>query len=368
MGTPPYMSPEQASGKPVDKRTDIWSFGVVVWELLTGRRLFEGDTTAETLSSVKTAAIDLQRLPGETPIAIRDLLARCLDRDPRTRLRDIGEARIQIQRALAGTSQPSVFLTERLFRAVTWVSIALAVLFGVLFAIERRAARRLEPPLPLTFHIPAPLQTTFASGPALSPDGRHVAFTARSADGRVRIWVHSLDSANAGPLPGTEDAFSPLFWSPDSHFVGFATGMTLRKIGVAGGPPVTLCDRCGPTSIGSRVFRGGAWSSDGVIVYAISSNGLWRIPDAGGAPVRVTPAGDYGYPSFLPDGEHILYTWFGSDPPPGVERWRSAALRTAALETSSRRRIRVERLCTARSRERGISTRVARRCLDRPFV
>ena len=81
---------------------------------------------------------------------------------------------------------------------------------------------------------------------------------------------------------------------------------------------MTLCDRCGPTSIGSRVFRGGAWSSDGVIVYAISSNGLWRIPDTGGAPVRVTPAGDYGYPGFLPDGEHVLYTWFGSDPQPGV--------------------------------------------------
>ena len=300
MGTPPYMSPEQASGKSLDKRTDIWSFGVVVWELLTGRRLFEGDTTAETLSNVKTAAIDLQRLPGETPIPIRDLLARCLDRDPRTRLRDIGEARIQIQRVLAGTPKLARFPTERLLRAATWVSTGLAVLFAVAFAIERRAARRLEPPLPLTFHIPAPPQTTLASGPALSPDGRHVAFTARSADGRVRIWVHSFDSGDAHPLAGTEDAFSPLFWSPDSRFIGFATGMTLSKIRVGGGPPDPLCDRCGPASIGSRVFRGGAWSSDGVIVYAISSNGLWRVPDTGGVPVRVTPAGDMGIrPSFL---------------------------------------------------------------------
>ncbi len=318
MGTAAYMSPEQASGKSVDKRTDIWAFGVVVWELLTGRPLFEGETTAETLANVKTATIDLRRLPRETPVAIRDLLARCLDRDARTRLRDIGEARIRIQRSRAETPQPAVLLTERLFRAAAWVSIGLAVLFGVLFAIERRAARRLEPPLPLTFHILAPPQTTFASGPALSPDGRHVAFTARSADGRVRIWVHSLDSGNARPLPGTEDAFSPLFWSPDSRFVGFATGMTLSKIPVAGGRPVALCDRCGPTSIGSRVFRGGTWNADGVIVYAISSNGLWRIPDSGGAPLRVTPAGDYGYPAFLPDGGHVLYTWFGRDPQPGL--------------------------------------------------
>ena len=94
--------------------------------------------------------------------------------------------------------------------------------------------------------------------------------------------------------------------------------MALKKVAVAGGPPFTLCDRCGPASIGSRVFRGGSWNSAGVIVYAISSNGLWRIPDSGGDPVRVTPAGDYGYPSFLPDGEHILYTWFGSGPQPGV--------------------------------------------------
>ena len=318
LGTAAYMSPEQARGKAVDKRADIWAFGVVLYEMLTGRPLFEGETTAETLANVKTATIDLRRLPRETPVAIRDLLARCLDRDARTRLRDIGEARIRIQRSRAETPQPAVLLTERLFRAAAWVSIGLAVLFGVLFAIERRAARRLEPPLPLTFHILAPPQTTFASGPALSPDGRHVAFTARSADGRVRIWVHSLDSGNARPLPGTEDAFSPLFWSPDSRFVGFATGMTLSKIPVAGGRPVALCDRCGPTSIGSRVFRGGTWNADGVIVYAISSNGLWRIPDSGGAPLRVTPAGDYGYPAFLPDGGHVLYTWFGRDPQPGL--------------------------------------------------
>ena len=204
MGTPAYMSPEQASGKPVDKRTDIWSFGVVVWELLTGRRLFEGDTTAETLSNVKTAAIDLQRLPRETPIAIRDLLARCLDRDPRTRLRDIGEARIQIQRVSSrDAASQQRFSTERLAsRGDMGEHRAGGRCLRRLFVIERRAARRLEPPLPLTFHIPAPLQTTFASGPALSPDGRHVAFTARSADGRVRIWVHSFDSARRASAAG----------------------------------------------------------------------------------------------------------------------------------------------------------------------
>jgi dipeptidyl aminopeptidase/acylaminoacyl peptidase len=281
--------------------------------------MFEGETTAETLSNVQTAAIDLQRLPRETPGAIRALLARCLDRDPKSRLRDIGEARIQIHRYLTATPEPtSAFSRQRLSRAAIWVTTGLAVAFAVLFTIERRAARSSAPPLPLTFHIPAPPQTTFASGPALSPDGRHVAFTARNADGRVRIWIHSFDTATARVLAGTENAFSPLFWSPDSRFVGFANATTLSKVPVAGGPPVALCDRCGPASIGSRVFRGGSWSPHGVIVYAISSNGLWRVSANGGEPVRVTPAGDYGYPAFLPDGAHVLYTRFGRDPQPGV--------------------------------------------------
>ena len=155
MGTAAYMSPEQASGHPVDKRADIWSFGAVFWELLTGRALFEADTVSETLSNVTTAPIDWQRLPGETPTAIRDLLARCLDRDARTRLRDIGEARIQIQRSLAATPQSaSAFSRQRLARAVTWVSIGLAVVFAALFVTERRAARPPELREPMT--IPHP--------------------------------------------------------------------------------------------------------------------------------------------------------------------------------------------------------------------
>jgi len=319
MGTAAYMSPEQAAGRPVDKRADIWAFGVVLWELLTGRQLFGADTIPGTLSNVTSAPIDWHRLPHETPVAIRDLLARCLDRDSKTRLRDIGEARIQIQRCLAATPRPtSAFSRERVARTATWVSIGLAVAFAALFISERRAARRAEILQPVRFHITVPPQTTVTGGPALSPDGRFVAFTAMSADGRIRIWVYSLNSGDAHALAGTEDAFNPLFWSPDSHFVGFASGMALKKVAPAGGPPVTLCDRCGPASIGSRVFRGGSWNAAGVIVYAISSNGLWRIPDAGGDPVRVTPAGDYGYPTFLPDGEHVLYTWFGRDPQPGV--------------------------------------------------
>jgi serine/threonine protein kinase/Tol biopolymer transport system component len=323
MGTAAYMSPEQATGRPVDKRTDIWSFGVVLWELLTGRRLFEADSVSQTLAMVTTAPIDLERLPRETPAGIRELLSRCLDRDVKTRLRDIGEARILIQRCLTATPPvPAAFSRHRVARATTratsWISAGLAVVFALLFAIERRGARDPGPSLPLTFQIAAPPHTTIVSGPALSPDGRHVAFTARSADGRVRIWVHALDSGKAHLLAGTEDAFSPLFWSPDNRYVGFATPMTLSKVGVAGGPPVTLCDRCGPATIGSRVFRGGSWNSSGVIVYAISSNGLWRVPESGGTPVRVTPAGDYGYPAFLPDGVHLLYTWFGRQPQPGV--------------------------------------------------
>jgi Tol biopolymer transport system component/predicted Ser/Thr protein kinase len=319
MGTPAYMSPEQAAGTPVDKRTDIWSFGVLVYELLTGRRLFEGESTDETLVKVRTAAIDLDPLPRETPPGVRDLLARCLDRNPRTRLRDIGEARIHLQRARE-TPLPAAaaIWRQRLARAWPWAALAVAAAAILLLAAERRDGREPAAPAPVTFHVEAPPQVTVVGGPALSPDGRHVAFTAKARDGRTGIWVHALQSGEARLLAGTEDAFDPLFWSPDGRFVGFATGLQIRKVAIAGGPPVALCDRCGPTSIGSRVFRGGAWNVAGEIVFAMSSHGLWRVPAAGGTPRRVTPAGDYGYPTFLPDGAHVLYTWFGRDPQPGI--------------------------------------------------
>ena len=214
MGTPSYMSPEQASGKPVDKRTDIWAFGVVMWELLTGRRLFEGDTIAETLSNVKTAAIDLQRLPRQTPIAIRDLLP-----DVSTATHALG-SEISAKRAFRfreleqGRRNWPGFRPERLLRAATWVSTGLAVLFAVAFGIERRAARRLEPPLPLTFHIPAPPQTTLASGRLCLPTDvtLHSQREARTVGcAYLGAFVRLRRRTSAGR---DEDAFSPLFWSP----------------------------------------------------------------------------------------------------------------------------------------------------------
>ncbi len=311
MGTAAYMSPEQAVGKPVDRRADIWSFGVVLLEMLTGKSLFHGETVSHILADVIRADIDFKNLPETTPQAIRDLLRRCLDRDVKTRLRDIGEARVAIQKYLkdpsAGVSQVTVNTARQAPRWV-WpsVSVVLATLLlaGALLYVRRPA----EKSGPVRLSFTAPPETSFndvrSDEIVISPDGRSIAFTARDRDGRTLLWVRALESLEAKQLPGTDDPLWP-FWSPDSRSLGFGSHGKLKRVDLAGGPTVELCD--------APRLTGGTWNSEGTILFGADyGSALYRIASKGGTPVvaSVKDSGSQGghwNPRFLPDGKHFLF-------------------------------------------------------------
>jgi serine/threonine protein kinase/Tol biopolymer transport system component len=315
LGTAAYMPPEQASGKQVDKRSDIWSYGVVLWELLTGKRLFDGETVSHTLANVLRAPIDFTSLPEETPRPIRALLERCLDRDVRSRLRDIGEARITLQKYLANFSididrnDPRSAARDSFRRPVLAWSLA-GVLFvstAVLVALTlmRPAVSRLVS----QFTVEAPPGTVFSNvygAVAVSPDGRYLVFGAASGSERAPLWLRALDAREARPLPGTDGANVP-FWSPDSKSVAFVSDNKLKRLDLQGGGSLNLCDVSG-----SQRNMGGAWNRDGVILFG-GVAGLRRVPASGGEPVLLTKTDasraetGHGYPQFMPDGKHFLY-------------------------------------------------------------
>ncbi len=308
LGTAGYMSPEQAAGKPADKRADIWSFGVLLYEMLTGRRLFEGETMSHTLADVLRAPIDFDRLPAQAPAPIRDLLRRCLDRDLRTRLRDIGEARIAIQKWLAN---PVSAETAPSPSRLGWAASAVAVVAIAIAAALAFVHFREKPPVAelIRFQIPLPEKSSFLGGPFLSPDGRRVAFHAAGPGGRGVLWIRPLDSLESRPLTGTEGLGNSSFWSPDSRFLGFEVQGKLKKLEAAGGPPQTVCDFAGP-------WMGGAWSRAGTIIFAAYAKGLMQVPEAGGPATPLTTVdplrketAHFG-PVFLPDGRHFLYARF----------------------------------------------------------
>jgi Tol biopolymer transport system component/predicted Ser/Thr protein kinase len=304
IGTAAYMSPEQAAGRPVDKRADIWSFGVVVWEMLTGRRMFQGETVAQTLADVINAPIEFDRLPRGTPRGIQSLLQRCLERDVKNRLRDIGEARIAIEGALAGEAEP----VERFAGAGgrMWPGWCAAAVMTAVLAPFAFLHLREKPPAaatPLRFPILAPENATLGSLLNVSPDGQKVAFMAN-----FRLWVHFFESGETRDL--TEINGTP-FWSPDSRFIGYPFARKVRKIAATGGPSQAVTDYQG-------LWGAGAWNKDDVIVFS-NRVGLYRVPAGGGVAVQITavdPAREVLHyaPSFLPDGKHFVYTRRLRDP------------------------------------------------------
>jgi eukaryotic-like serine/threonine-protein kinase len=315
LGTASYMSPEQAAGKPADKRADIWSFGVVLWEMLTGTRLFPAaETTSHILADVLRAPIDFSKLPATTPPALVELLKRCLDRDARTRLRDIGEARVMLSRLgtfTEATPQPKSGALAKIIASV----FAAALLIGT--ADITWILLKGTPPSPqvIRFEIPPPDKTTFNNQPVLSPDGRMIAFSAIGADARFQLWVRNLDTLEARPLSGTDGAQSPVFWSPDSRSIAFSGSSVtgLKRIEVAGGPPQTLC------SGGMSGAPYGSWSPSGIIVFR-NDQGLSQVPAASGECTQITTLdrsrGDIRHttPWFLPDGRHFLYLLVATKP------------------------------------------------------
>jgi serine/threonine protein kinase len=302
LGTAAYMAPEQARGRSVDKRADIWAFGVVLYELLTGERLFQGDDAAGTLAQVLTKEPDLERVPPQ----VRKLLRRCLEKDPKQRLRDIGDARSLLEEGGTEIRRPATRSPAPHRAAMGALVLALAALSFLHFRETPPEARAVTtailPPDSATFDF-----ATNPNLPAISPDGRRLVFGARSADGKTQLWIRPLNSRTAQPLAGTESARFP-FWSPDSKSIGFFSGGKLKTIDVAGGPPLTIAD--------APIGHGGSWSPEGVIVFSPNETGpLQRVPASGGTagPATTLDAAanrSHRFPWFLPDGRHFLFEDF----------------------------------------------------------
>ncbi len=305
LGTAAYMSPEQAKGKSVDRRTDIWAFGCVLYEMLTGKMAFHGETVTDTLAAIIKEDPDWSKLPAATPVRVRVLLQRCLQKDPKQRLQAIGDARISLDEVLSGAPDPisPVVVSAPAAKSKTlwYVSgaaglfLVAAVVFAFLYFFPTRPAAQL-----MRFEIPMPAKFSQEGDIALSPDGRKLAYMGAGADGQSHLWVRSIDSLDAQPLEGTNGAGGWPFWSPDSRFVAFRVGGKLQKIDVSGGPPIALCDTTG--------LLGGAWTHDDKIVFG-TLTGLMQVPAAGGSPVALTNDGPAVAPSMLPDGRHFVFLY-----------------------------------------------------------
>jgi len=313
LGTAAYMAPEQARGKPVDRRADIWAFGVVLFEMLSGTRAFDGEDTTEVLGAVVRLEPNYSALPADVPAPVRTLLQSCLVKDPRRRVADISTALFVLDKAasLAPTSATSGTAVPPVAprRGMAWSVAAVAVVAAAALALPAlRYLRQTPPPEPAVtrFTIAPPDGVRPTSAPSIAPDGTRVVFAGTAAgDADGALYVRPLDALEAQRLPATEGAEVP-FWSPDSKSVGFFAGGKLKKIDLAGGPAVTICDA--PSG------RGGAWSRTGVIVFSPSNTGgLLQVSAAGGTPAPATvldPATQavaHRWPQFLPDGEHYLY-------------------------------------------------------------
>jgi eukaryotic-like serine/threonine-protein kinase len=321
LGTAAYMSPEQARGKAVDRRTDIWAFGCVLYEMLTGRMTFQGESVTDRLAAVIRAEPDWSQLPEATPTRVRVLLQRCLQKDLKQRLQAIGDARISLDEVLSGAPEPSpaaaVSATTPFWRrALPWALFAAAlVALGVLGFVHFREKPKVAEVVRLQLPVPEKMIMPVASSFALSPDGRQLAFYAMGADAVQHLWVRSMDSLEARPLPGSESTPNPapIFWSPDSQYIVFDGGGKLKKIGISGGPAQTLCDMSG-NSIG------GSWNSDGVILFGQSPGPIMRVSANGGPSSVLTildsskAESNHAFPSFLPDGRHFLYLRLSRQP------------------------------------------------------
>ena len=312
LGTVPYMSPEQARGKPVDRRTDIWAFGCVMFELMTHHRPFDGDTTSDVIAALIHGEPDWRLLPSTTPPAVSRVLRRCLRKDLRQRLRDIGDARIELEEALeapAGASEPATQKRQR-YRQPAWAIawIALGVLGGTLVSRAlRQEAPLAQPPGHFVMSLPAGERVAGLDFPAvaISPDGSLVAYVG-TRGGRSELFLRPLNSLESRALPGTNDAIAP-FFSPDHRWIGFFADGKLKKMPVDGGAAITLCD--------APIGFGGSWGPDDTIVYApATGSGLSRVSAAGGAPTPVTQVnaqkGEFSHrwPEWLPDGKAVVFT------------------------------------------------------------
>jgi serine/threonine protein kinase len=303
LGTAAYMSPEQARGKEADRSSDIWAFGCVLYEMLTGHAAFEGETIGEILGGVFKAEPDWSLLPAQTPEAIRRLLRHCLQKDRSHRLKSADALRIEIEDALSAppvVSQPDE--TPIRNPRLAWAVAAVATLAFASIAVFYFRQKPMPEPHEIRLEITTP-PTTDPASIAISPDGQKIVFVATS-EGHSKLWVRPLDSASGRPLPGTDGASMP-FWSPDGQLVGFFAEGRLKRVDVDRGSVQILADA--PSG------RGGAWNRDGTIIFVpnFANTAIFRILATGGTPSAVTRLGtnetNHRFPQFLPDGHHFLY-------------------------------------------------------------
>ena len=347
LGTAAYMSPEQARGRPLDRRTDVWSFGCVLYETLAGQRVFRAETVSDTLAAILKEEPNWAKLPAATPVPIRVLLKRCLEKDSHRRLRDMGDARLEIEDVQNGKGQMAPGLTAAPARR-QWATLALiavviaaaAVLSAVYFGrrpSSNIAVARLAVPLAAGLDF-----NSFLPNLALSPDGTRLVYAGRTEGAAPRLYLRRIDQYDATPLPDTEGAYGP-FFSPGGEWVAFFAGGKLKKVPLGGGTPVVICDA--PSG------RGGTWTSDGSIIFAARSTpgtGLSRVPGAGGTPETLTTPDhskgerSHRWPEALHDRQAVIFTVESV-----IGDFTEAHIATLSLEN---RQIRVllERAATAR--------------------
>ena len=357
LGTAAYMSPEQARGKSIDRRTDIWAFGCVLYEMLTGKKAFDGETVTDVLAAVVTRDPDWSLIPPETPARIRELLRRCLEKDAQRRLRDAGEIRIAIEDVMARPHSDPVAVTaaavpveaqkkswwgrrrsrERRGRG-TWIILGGMLMIVLLALIDKIGDGNDQSTTTEQTHLSVALPPTdVLDGGSenllldISRDGRSVVYCARR-DGVVRLFVRRLGDGEPTMLDGTDDAHSP-FFSPDGKWIAFFSNSKLHKISVSGGPVFDICD--------TAADRGGVWLDDGTIAMAPHATvPLMRVTSAGGTPQAVTTLDTtqtertHRWPDALPGGEWVIFT-VGSAQSPG--NYEDAVIAAANLKTGERR-------------------------------
>ena len=312
LGTAPYMSPEQARGRSVDKRSDVWSFAIIVYECLTGVGPFVGETITDSIGAILHKNVDLATLPPGTPAQVHRVLRRCLERDRNKRLRDIGDARLELEDALREPEADRIAAPATRERAgvasrIAWPLVAILAVVAA-FAAWNAWFKPAPAPAPIRFTAELgaedPIETGAGPHIALSPDGTTLVFLAGASE---TLHLRRIDRLQAEPLKGTEDAAHP-FWSPDGQWIGFFQDNKIKKISVSGGAPLTLCDASG-------AHRGATWSDKDTIVFAPSTvTGLWRVPASGGAAEQITEPDreqkerSHRWPHALPGGTHVLFT------------------------------------------------------------
>jgi serine/threonine-protein kinase len=307
-GTVAYMSPEQARGQEIDRRTDIWAFGCVVYEMLVGRPAFAGPTTADTVAAVMERPVNWAAIPADAPPAVTRVLRRCLQRDPKQRLRDIGDARLELEDATPDAEALPAPQNRKWLRVGNAIGLlAVGLVLGALIVSMRRPSSEIVPPA----HFVVPLSSATPLGgldfpsAVMSPDGARVIYVA-SRGGVTQLFQRSLNSIDPVAIAGTTNAVGP-FFSPDGQWVAFFADGQLKKVNLGGGAPVTLCE--------APVGLGGSWGPRDVIAFAAATgSGLSRVSASGGTPQRLTmldvAQGEFSHrwPQWLPDGETVLFT------------------------------------------------------------